>query len=138
MALSLLNRTRAKFAGKLNLRTGGLPGFLFLLLLVFCALGLFACNQAAKTHPLVGTVVEIQADEGYIVVDGREIPGFMQAMKMPYQLHDAAEYSKLAVGDEITADIVATDNGFELEHVVVVRQGHRPPAAARGGGASGG
>lgn len=133
MALSLLKRRRARSSVRLNPWTGSLRGFLFLLFLAASAPSLISCSHITKTHPLVGTVVEIQADEGYIVVDGQEIPGFMQAMKMPYQLHDPAEYSKLAVGDEITADIVATDNGFELEHIVVVRQGHRQQAAARGG-----
>ena len=51
-------------------------------------------------------------------VDGDEIPGFMAAMTMPYQVKDAGVLEKLSPGDLIKAEIVMGNDGAYLENIV--------------------
>ncbi len=60
------------------------------------------------------------------------IPGFMEAMTMPYKVKDANVLSELFPGDVITADLMVSqdaDADVFLDHIVVVGQSkpdHRP------------
>jgi len=54
---------------------------------------------------------------------GQEIVGFMAAMTMPYSVRDPKLLAPLGPGDEITADIVVTDDGAYLENIVVTKKG---------------
>jgi protein SCO1/2 len=59
-------------------------------------------------------------------VNHQAIPGFMDAMTMPYKLKDPAILSELHPGDVITADVLvsqAADANVFLDHIVVVAQG---------------
>lgn len=54
------------------------------------------------------------------------IPGFMEAMTMPYKLKDANILTELHPGDVITADVLVSqgsDASVFLDHIVVVAQG---------------
>ncbi len=54
------------------------------------------------------------------------IPGFMDAMTMPYKLKDPSILSELHPGDVITADVLVsqdTDADVLLDHLVVIAQG---------------
>jgi len=88
------------------------------------------CNKSApaprenvKRYHLVGKIVSIDKDHASMMVDGKEIVGFMSAMTMSYSVRDAALLDSLAPGDEISADIVVDDTGSYLENVVVTRKG---------------
>lgn len=86
------------------------------------AAGMLGCSTGrnqAKKYPLKGTVTSVNVQGGYVVVDGEAIQGFMGAMKMPYVVQDPNALAKLSAGDEITADIVVTNDGDALENVVV-------------------
>ena len=93
-------------------------------LLAVLAAGMLGCGTSRnqpKKYPLKGTITSVNAQGGYAVVDGEAIPGLMDAMKMPYMIHDAKELAKLSTGDEITADIVVTNDGDALENIVVTK-----------------
>lgn len=54
------------------------------------------------------------------------IPGFMDAMTMPYKLKDSSIVSELHPGDVVTADVLVSqgaDASVLLDHIVVVAQG---------------
>jgi protein SCO1/2 len=72
----------------------------------------------AKRYNLTGRVVSIDKPAHSINVDGDEIPGFMAAMTMPYQVKDPTVLEKLSPGDQIKAEIVMTDDGAYLENIV--------------------
>ncbi len=74
---------------------------------------------AAKRYPLTGRVVSVDKAIQSINIDGDEIPGFMAAMTMPYQVKDASVLDKVAPGDQIKAEIVVGDQGAYLENVIV-------------------
>ena len=70
-------------------------------------------------------MVSTNAAAGEVTLDHEAIPGFMEAMTMPYKLKDGNVVSELHPGDMITADlVVAQQGGGEslLDHLVVVGQ----------------
>jgi len=71
-------------------------------------------------------VVSTDAAKGEVTLNHEAIPGFMDAMTMPYKLKDANILSELHPGDVITADILVSqdaDADVLLDHIVVVAQG---------------
>lgn len=102
------------------------------LLILIAAFALIpaACKKAsapqAKRYHLVGTVISVDTARGSANIDGQEVPGFMAAMAMPYPVHDSKALAALSSGDQITADIVVTDNDTYLENIVVTKKGTGP------------
>jgi protein SCO1 len=97
----------------------------FLVFLAACGPSLSA--QSANTtdtkrYTLTGRIVSIDKPSQSITVDGDEIPGFMAAMTMPYQVKDAGALESLSPGDQIKAEIVIGDDSAYLENVVVVKK----------------
>ncbi len=79
-----------------------------------------------KVYHLRGKVVATNAATGEVTVDHEAIPGFMDAMTMPYKLKDPGILSELHPGDVITADVLVSqdeDASVLLDHIVVVAQG---------------
>jgi protein SCO1/2 len=104
---------------------------------IFCACILAAtmfvsagCNsKPAESGPrfsLHGKIVLVDLKNRSVDVDHDAIPGFMDAMTMPYPVPDAKVLATLAVGDEITADVVVTEGVPHLENVVVVKKAPQP------------
>ena len=83
-------------------------------------------NAASVTvYHLRGKVISVDAVNGILLVDHEAIPGFMEAMTMPYQLKNPSVAAKLHPGDEITADVLVSktaENTVALDHIVVVAQ----------------
>ncbi len=82
--------------------------------------------QSFKVYKLRGKVVATDAAKGEVTLNHEAIPGFMDAMTMPYKLKDATILSELHPGDVITADVlVSKDPNADvlLDHLVVVAQG---------------
>jgi protein SCO1/2 len=92
-----------------------------------------ACNHApqetAVRHALKGKIVSIDKPGGTINVDSEAIPGFMDAMTMPYPVKPASQLDQLAAGDSISADVVQQNGKYWLENVRVV--GHTSEPAAK-------
>ena len=71
-------------------------------------------------------MVRTNSATGEVTLNHEAIPGFMEAMTMPYKLKDANILSELHPGDVITADVVVSqesDANVLLDHIVVVAQG---------------
>ena len=79
--------------------------------------------DAPKRYHLEGTVVSIDRQQKRVIVDGKDIPGFMAAMTMPYPVVDDQTLDRVKPGDQITADIVAAGDDTHLDNVVVVKAG---------------
>lgn len=75
------------------------------------------------------TVVTVSVDNGLLVLNHDEIPGFMGAMTMGYAVRDRRALAGLSPGDEITADVVVQSNDSWLENIVVVKKAASPPRA---------
>ncbi len=103
---------------------------LSLLLLVF----VFGCRSAAppaastaevKTFPMRGKIVSV--DSTHVTLNHEAVPGFMEAMTMPYKLKDPSIVGELHPGDRITAKILARKDAagyrdLQLDEIVVIAQ----------------
>jgi protein SCO1/2 len=72
-----------------------------------------------KTFPVRGRIVSVDAAKGMVVLDHEAIPGFMDAMTMPYKLKDPSVVSELHPGDRITAKMLVRKVGDEYEEPVL-------------------
>jgi protein SCO1/2 len=82
-------------------------------------------GAGVSVYHLRGKVVSTDAAHGIVVIDHEDIPGFMEAMTMPYQLKDPSVIADLHKGDVITADVLVSKSGQQtvlLDHIVVVAQ----------------
>jgi protein SCO1 len=85
-----------------------------------------AAAPSFKVYKLRGKVVSTNPATGEVTVDHEAIPGFMDAMTMPYKLKDPSVLSELHPGDTITADVLVSQNpdaDILLDHIVVIAQG---------------
>ena len=101
------------------------------LLLVEFMLGLAACQShyAASQNrrfQLHGVVVSIEKTPRTVVVKHDEIPRFMSAMTMPYEVADAKDLDKLSPGDEIRAEVVVGGGSTKLENIRVIEKNSKP------------
>jgi protein SCO1/2 len=83
-----------------------------------------------KQYPVRGKVVSTDPAHGEVVLDAAAIPGFMEAMTMPYKLRTPNILSELHPGDRITATLYVTDTDDLLDQIVITAQGqadYQPP-----------
>ncbi len=102
--------------------------WLSFLLLFSLALGL-ACNRGAsnaKRYALRGKVVSIDKNAGTANIDSEAIPGFMEAMVMPYTFKPSSMLAQLQPGDSITAEVVVEPDKYWLENVKVTGHSQAP------------
>jgi protein SCO1/2 len=81
--------------------------------------------QQFKTYPLRGKIVSTNPATGEVTIDHQAIPGFMEAMTMPYKLRDTRILGELHPGDLITADVLVSqtaDAAVFVDHFVVTGQ----------------
>lgn len=106
-------------------------GRVFLLVALAAVFVFGGCSKKADTRPrfhLEGKVVSVDLHDGTATIDHKDIPGFMDAMTMPYAAENPRELEKLSPGDQITANIVE-DQGVPLLENIVVKQ-KAPPSGA--------
>jgi protein SCO1 len=102
-----------------------------------CVSGLTSCNKkspetntqatqqqpdaSVKRYQLTGRIVALDKPNKSLTVDGDEIPGFMSAMQMPYDVKDPSLMEKLSPGDKISADVVVKGDDSWLENIKVTQ-----------------
>lgn len=79
-----------------------------------------------KHYQLTGRVVAIDKPNKSLTVDGDEIPGFMSAMQMPYDVKEASLLDRLTPGDKISADLVVNGEDSWLENIKVMAPAAKP------------
>jgi Cu/Ag efflux protein CusF len=79
-------------------------------------------NQKVQRYKLTGTVKSVDAKNHKLIVDGKDIPGFMAAMTMPYNTGKDEDLSKISAGDQIQADVVVGDGETHLDKIKVTGQ----------------
>jgi len=80
-----------------------------------------------KTFPIRGKVISVDTAKGSIILSHEAVPGFMDAMTMPYKLKDPTVASELHSGDMISAKLLVRKVGDEyddamLDEIVVTAQ----------------
>lgn len=90
----------------------------FVASLAMAALLFSACGKS-DSHPVKGVVVEVFSTPPALLVDHEEIPGFMAAMTMRFEV-DAATVAAVKPGDAITGRLRFEDKMWRLDQVRVV------------------
>ncbi len=85
-----------------------------------------AAAPAEKPYPLKGVVVSVDTAASKVVVRHEEIPGYMDAMTMPFSVAEPGMLAELRPGDEIEAKLVVGQKSSRLEGIVVSRHGTAP------------
>ncbi len=83
-----------------------------------------------KQYAVRGKVVSTDPNRGEVVLDAAAIPGFMEAMTMPFKLRTPNILSELHPGDQITATLHVTDADEMLDQIVITGQAqpdYKPP-----------
>lgn len=79
--------------------------------------------SAIKHYSFKGKIVAIDTKSGNANIDGEDIPGFMGAMTMQYEIRPVSDLQKLHPGDSISANLVVDNSGdiekYWLENVTV-------------------
>ncbi len=73
----------------------------------------------ARHYPVHGKVVGTNAETGEVELDAAAIPGFMEAMTMPYRLKDPSTLRTIHRGDQISGTLDVDDAGTVLEAIQV-------------------
>jgi len=82
-----------------------------------CILILIGCQHKENRYKLHGRVLEKDPASNEVTVDHQEIPGFMAAMTMPYEVKDAEAMREMQLNSRFlrhccSASISAQDSGF--------------------------
>ena len=75
-----------------------------------------------KTYHMRGVIVSTDPAKGEIQVNSEAIPGFMDAMVMPYKLKDPGILQDLHAGDHLTANLLVSDTSALLDQLVITAQ----------------
>lgn len=92
-----------------------------------------ACTTEDPRYPVAGEVVELRPPSE-IVIAHEEIPGFMEAMTMPFTLADPAELASVAPGDRVSGTLAVGERTLLHDLVVTARRPapEEPPELAPG------
>jgi protein SCO1/2 len=75
---------------------------------------------APQVYAVTGVVMGLELDERTVRVRHQEIPGYMAAMTMPFEVKDTNEIAGLEVGDVVTFRMLVTDDDGWIDTVRVV------------------
>lgn len=88
---------------------------------LFGASAFQAKDQKLRRYPLRGVVRALVKDERLAMIKHQEVPGWMPAMTMEFEIRSSEEFRKLTKGMAITATVVVNAKGaYWLEDVRVV------------------
>jgi len=71
----------------------------------------------AKEYPMHGEIMKLDPEGHVATIKHDDIPGFMKAMTMGYQVKDPAEFSKLKAGDAINATVYVKDDDMWVGNI---------------------
>jgi protein SCO1 len=81
-----------------------------------------APSGAGKQYAVKGIVVGTDPAHGEVTVDSETIPGFMEAMTMPYKVKDPNVLQDLHPGDHVNAVLLVGDDKTVLDQIVITAQ----------------
>lgn len=76
-----------------------------------------------------GKVVSVDKQKRRVTLDHKEIPGYMEAMTMPFAIKDDFYLGILQPGDELRGLLVVENNLSHIEQIAVQRSEPMPPGA---------
>jgi protein SCO1 len=96
---------------------------------------LASCRGRSSGHEqrydLKGVVVNVDKRGSTVTVAHHEIPGYMDAMTMPFKLKDEWAFDALAPGKRVQATLVVDDARSWLENIVIIEDAVDDASAAK-------
>ena len=92
---------------------------LWILLITAPWIGLSCHNARERHYDLKGTVVTVDTKQRQVTISHEDIPGYMNAMTMPFSLKDEWVYTVITVGDQVQAQLVVQGDHAWLEEVTI-------------------
>jgi protein SCO1 len=86
-----------------------------------------------QVYQVKGIVREVLADQKKVRIAHEEIPGYMAAMTMPFDVKDAKELEGLATGDEVTFRMIVTKDDGWIDQLKKVGQAAQAETPGRAG-----
>lgn len=108
-------------------KTTGKSGRSVLRILVVAACAfLVGCSAAPdesrlQRYELKGKIVSFNKAQQQVIVQHEEVPGFMEAMTMPFTLREDSAFDVMRVGDEIQATLVVDNERTRLENPIITQ-----------------
>lgn len=103
------------------------------LVVLLHAVFLLACQpqkvSEGKRYEVKGKVMSVDRAQNRVTISHEEIPGYMDAMTMPFNIKDITIISDISSGDSIQATLVVTDESSWLEDVVLTKPAAKVPDA---------
>jgi len=98
------------------------PGkrFLGFMLLCLAVIGCGTSTGEAKRHPIQGEVISLDTQKNLLTLKHGDIPDFMPAMTMAYEMAYPKEVTGIAAGDTIRAELVVANGVGRLEKIQLV------------------
>ncbi len=89
-------------------------------------------RRSTTEYPLTGIVRNVDASAGRVTIRHDEIPGFMDAMTMPFTLKNPKDLDKVRPGDKVEATLLVMKSGqevedYELKNLVVTEPAPQQP-----------
>ena len=74
-------------------------------------------SVGTQSYAVAGVVRELKPDGRTVVIRHEEIPGYMEAMTMPFRVRDTNELSGLAPGDVLSFRLQVTDDASWIDQI---------------------
>jgi protein SCO1/2 len=109
---------------KLNLGEGSLPRNLGASLILASLILIVGCHHKSdeRHYDIKGKVVSVDRQLHEVTIAHQSIPGYMEAMTMPYAMKEDWALGVLKPGDEITATLVLEDGHSWLQEPVITEE----------------
>lgn len=79
-------------------------------------------QQAARHYALHGKIMSVDKLGHELIIDHDAIPGFMEAMTMPYPVSDNSMLEKVGPGDEIKGDLQVQGEQVKIDKLDIVQK----------------
>ncbi len=97
-----------------------------MLVVIILFAGLSGCRNhrapEGKRYDFTGKVVSVDERGHQVIISHEAIPGYMEAMTMPFTLKDEWAFNDLQPGDRVQATLVVADDRSWLEDLVITRE----------------
>lgn len=95
-------------------------------------------SESGTRYEIEGTVVHIEPKLREITIAHKAIPGYMDAMVMPFKVRDEWPFSVAAVGNSVRATLVVSNSSSWLEDVVLTDSGREDGSGTESEGSAAG
>ncbi|HXF03953.1 MAG TPA: SCO family protein [Blastocatellia bacterium] len=110
------------------MKSKGGAGLILIVLLVSSFSG---CQEHPRVYPLKGRVVAVAANRQSITIAHEAIPGYMEAMTMPFPVKEPALLDGITPGDEVEGEITVTSSEGWISRLRVTKKGEGRPLPDR-------